>query len=68
MGIHIDIFELYMAVLDGGGFKAVTDWMDIGVQLSVAKTNMTGSKLKTFFEKALFDFEMSKNLFEFVSL
>ena len=63
MGIQIDIFDLYMAVLDRGVFKAVTDWMEIGVQLGVAKTNMTGSKLKTFYEKALFDFEMSENLF-----
>ena len=63
MGIQIDIFDLYMAVLDRGVFKAVTDWIEIGVQLGVAKTNMTGSKLKTFYEKALFDFEMSENLF-----
>ena len=63
MGIKVDIFDLYMAVLDRGGFRAVLDWMDIGVKLGIARTNMTGSKLKTFYEKALLDFEISENLF-----
>ena len=59
-------FDLYMLVVQNGGFEEVSKgemWGALAKKIKIPYSNMTGYFTKKYYDKYLWDFEISENLF-----
>ena len=65
-GVKINPFDLYMLVIQNGGFEKVSKgemWGALAKKMEIPHSNMTGHLTKQYYKKYLCDFEISENLF-----